>query len=50
VNLERNQASGVNVDEEQIDLVKFQSAYQAASKLVSVADDILKTLLDTLLR
>ncbi len=39
--------SGVSLDEEMVNLTKFQSAYQAASKLIGVADQLLQTLLNT---
>ena len=42
----RNQAtSGVNLDEEAANLMKFQQAYQAASQIISVANTIFDTLL-----
>lgn len=42
----RNQAkSGVNLDEEAANLLKFQQAYQAASQIISVANTIFDTLL-----
>ena len=42
----RNQStSGVNLDEEAANLIKFQQAYQAASQIISVANTIFDTLL-----
>ncbi len=42
----RNQAtSGVNLDEEAANLLKYQQAYQAASQIISVANIIFDTLL-----
>lgn len=41
----RDAVSGVSLDEELTNLVKFQRAYQAAAKLVSVADELYQTLL-----
>lgn len=42
----RNQAtSGVNLDEEAANMLKFQQAYQAASQIISVASTIFDTLL-----
>ncbi|MGJ8692795.1 MAG: flagellar hook-associated protein FlgK [Thalassotalea sp.] len=42
----RNQAtSGVNLDEEAANLIKFQQAYQASSQIISVANTIFDTLL-----
>jgi len=37
--------SGVNLDEEAANLLKFQQAYQAAAQVVRVSDDIFQTLL-----
>ncbi|WP_206484834.1 flagellar hook-associated protein FlgK [Thalassotalea sp. G2M2-11] len=42
----RNQAtSGVNLDEEAANMMKFQQAYQASSRIISVANTIFDTLL-----
>ena len=41
----RESVSGVNLDEEMMDLIKTQRAYEAAGKLVSIADQMLETLL-----
>ncbi|MFZ2087624.1 MAG: flagellar basal body rod C-terminal domain-containing protein, partial [Desulfobaccales bacterium] len=41
----RDSVSGVSLDEELTNLVKFQRAYQAAARLVSVADELYQTLL-----
>ncbi len=37
--------SGVNLDEEMANLIKFQHAYTAAAKLITTADQMLETLL-----
>lgn len=42
--------SGVNLDEEAANLVKFQQAYQAAAQVISVSDDIFQTLLSVTAR
>jgi flagellar hook-associated protein 1 FlgK len=39
------QRTGVSVDEEMVDLIAFEKAYQAAAKLVSVTDQLYDTLL-----
>jgi flagellar hook-associated protein 1 FlgK len=39
--------SGVNLDEEMVNLTKYQNAYQAASKMIGVADNLMQTLLNT---
>lgn len=42
---ERESISGVNLDEEAADLVRFQQAYQAAARVMQVADTLFQTLL-----
>ena len=43
---ERSQAvSGVNLDEEMTNLIKYQHSYIAAAKLITTADQMLQTLL-----
>jgi flagellar hook-associated protein 1 FlgK len=37
--------SGVNMDEELVNLTKFQRAYEAAAKVVTVTDELLQTIL-----
>lgn len=44
--VERERISGVSLEEEQMSILKFQAAFQAASRLVNIADEILKTLSD----
>lgn len=46
VDLERESASGVNLDEELTDLVRFQRAYEANSRFISAVDDLLNTLVN----
>lgn len=41
----RDSISGVSLDEELTNLIKFQRAYQAAAKMVTTADELLQTLL-----
>lgn len=40
------QSSGVNMDEEMVNLVKFQNAYQASAKTITIVDQMLKTLMN----
>ena len=42
----RESISGVSLDEEMINLIKFQTAYDAAAKLISTADELLQTVLN----
>jgi flagellar hook-associated protein 1 FlgK len=42
----REAVSGVSLDAEMINLVKFQNAYDAAAKLVTTADELLGTVLN----
>jgi flagellar hook-associated protein 1 FlgK len=44
--LVRDGISGVNLDEEMVSLVRYQRAYEAASRLVRVADEMLDTLIN----
>lgn len=37
--------SGVNADEESIDLIQFQRAYQASARLLTVIDELMQTLI-----
>jgi len=39
--------SGVSLEEEMVNLTKYQNAYQAASKMIGVADQLMQTLLNT---
>ena len=41
----RASKSGVNLDEEAANLVKFQQAYQAVAQMISIADELFKTLI-----
>lgn len=41
----RQEVSGVSLDEEMINLVQFQHAYNAAAKLITTADEMLESLL-----
>ena len=42
---QRSAISGVSIDEESINLMDFQRQYQAASKIISVADQLTQELM-----
>ncbi len=46
----RQEVSGVNLDEEAADLLKFQQAYQAAARVISVGNELFGTLLQAVRR
>lgn len=46
LNAKRLQTMGVNLDEEMVDLVKFQQSYAAASRFISVFDKMLESLIN----
>ena len=41
----REEVSGVSLDEEMVNLVQFQSAYQAAAKIINTVDEMLDSLM-----
>ncbi|WHU01653.1 flagellar hook-associated protein FlgK [Sphingomonas sp. NIBR02145] len=42
----RDSISGVNIDEEAVDLMRFQQAYQASTRVIQVARETLQSILD----
>lgn len=44
----RDSVSGVSLDEEMANLIKFQHAYAAAAKLITMSDEMLLSLLDAI--
>ena len=42
----RSSTSGVNLDEEAARLIQYQQSYQAAAKILQVAQSVFDTLLD----
>jgi flagellar hook-associated protein 1 len=46
----RSSLNGVSVDEEMVDLVKFQHSYEAAARVISVADGMLDKLINEMVR
>ncbi|MFA7388247.1 MAG: flagellar basal body rod C-terminal domain-containing protein, partial [Thiohalobacteraceae bacterium] len=47
---DRNALSGVNLDEEAANMIRFQQAYQAMAQVITVADSIFQTLLSAVRR
>ena len=47
---ERDSVSGVNLDEEAADMLRYQQAYQAAAQIISTADTMFQTLLGAVRR
>lgn len=47
---ERESVSGVNLDEEAADMLRFQQAYQAAAQVISTADNMFQSLLSAVRR
>ena len=45
----RQSAAGVNLDEEMVQLMRFQRAYEAAARVVSVVDEMLDTLINRMI-
>ncbi|WP_319583891.1 flagellar hook-associated protein FlgK [uncultured Pseudodesulfovibrio sp.] len=45
LNDRQQEVSGVNLDEEMSDLIKYQASYTAAAKLITTADQMLQTIL-----
>ena len=44
----RDSASGVNLDEEAANLLRYQQAYQASAQLIKIADQLFQTLLNSI--
>jgi len=45
ISAERESTSGVNLDEEAADMLRFQQAYQAAAQIITTADNMFQSLL-----
>ena len=50
VEAERESVSGVNLDEEAADMLRFQQAYQAAAQVIATADNVFQSLLGAIRR
>jgi flagellar hook-associated protein 1 FlgK len=42
----RDSISGVNLDEEMVNLIKYQHAFEAASKLIAISDAMMQALME----
>jgi len=42
---QRDSISGVSIDEEMVNLVKYEQAYRAATRMVSVVDELFQSVL-----
>jgi flagellar hook-associated protein 1 FlgK len=47
---QRESTSGVSLDEEMVNITRYQKAYQAASKVLNIADEMYQTLLNSVAR
>jgi flagellar hook-associated protein 1 len=45
LNIRRESVSGVSIDEEMINMIKFQQAYNAAARLISIVDEMMENIL-----
>lgn len=46
MNIQKAEYSGVSIDEEMVDVIKFQRSFGASAKLISIADELLQTLIN----
>lgn len=46
INLRKDSVSGVSLDEEMVNMVKFQHAYNAAAKIISTMDELFETIIN----
>jgi flagellar hook-associated protein 1 FlgK len=46
LDMQRSSYSGVSIDEEMTNVIKFQRSYDASAKLIKVADEMLETLIN----
>ena len=43
---QRQQVSGVSIDEEMTNMIQFQRAFEASSKIITVVDELLTTVVN----
>lgn len=48
INLRRESVSGVSTDDELVDMVKYQHAYNAAAKVISTMDEMLEMIIENM--
>jgi flagellar hook-associated protein 1 len=48
LSIRRESISGVSIDEEMINMIKFQQAYNAAARLISIVDEMMENILVTI--
>jgi flagellar hook-associated protein 1 FlgK len=48
IDTKRESVSGVSIDEEMTNIVKYQNIYNAAAKLITVMDELYSTLINNL--
>lgn len=46
IDLRRKQESGVNLDEEAADMIRFQKAYNAAARIITVMEQVMDTIIN----
>ena len=46
IQTQRQQVSDVSIDEEMTDMIRFQRAFEASSKIIQVVDELLKTVVN----
>jgi flagellar hook-associated protein 1 FlgK len=44
----RENVSGVNLDEEAANMLRYQQAYQASAQIIKIASDVFTTLINSL--
>ena len=45
MNVQKAEYSGVSIDEEMVDILKFQRSFDASARLIKMADELLKTII-----
>lgn len=46
MNIQKTEYSGVSVDEEMVNMLKYQRSFDASARLIKVADDLLQTIIN----